>query len=309
MNAIEAVGLGRRFGAVAALDGVDLAVPAGSVLGLLGHNGAGKSTLVHVLATLLRPTSGTARVAGHDVVRQAARVRRSIGVTGQQATLDLTMSGRDNLLLVARLLGAGRRQARARADHLLDLFGLAAAADRPARTYSGGMRRRLDLAATLVRRPEVLFLDEPGTGLDPVSRLDLWDMVRQLTGTGTTVVLTTQHLEEADRLADAIVVLAGGRIIASGSPADLKARVGRRTATVQLSTDPDADAAETALRRADLRPVRDGRTLTTALTRDSDLTAVVRALDAAAVEPDRLTVAEPGLDEVYLALTARTEAR
>ncbi|GAA2410118.1 ATP-binding cassette domain-containing protein [Actinomadura vinacea] len=309
--AIEVAGLGKRFGSVTALDGIDLVVPPGTVLGLLGHNGAGKSTLVGVLATLLRPSWGSARVAGHDVVRHAPRVRRAIGVTGQDATLSLGMSGRDNLILVARLFGAGPRHARARADRLLELFGLTAAADRPARSYSGGMRRRLDLAVTLVRRPEVLFLDEPGTGLDPVSRLGMWDMVRRLAGTGCTVVLTTQHLEEADRLADSITVLAAGRVVASGPPEELKARIGRRTVRVWFATDDEVATADQALRQAGLPPERDGRqrSVTVTLAAENDLAAIVRTLDAAALEPARLTLDEPGLDQVYFALTGRTEAR
>ncbi|SEG85554.1 ABC-2 type transport system ATP-binding protein [Thermomonospora echinospora] len=302
--AVEVIGLRRSFGETAALDGIDLTVPRGTVLGLLGHNGAGKSTLVNVLTTLLRPTGGTARVAGHDVVEQAARVRRSIGLAGQHVTLDLAMSARDNLILAARLWGAGRRQARERAGHLLEVFGLTAAADRPARSCSGGMRRRLDLAVTFTRRPEVVFLDEPGTGLDPVSRLGMWDMVRGLTRAGSTVVLTTQHLEEADHLADSITVLAEGRVVASGTPADLKARVGRRTVEVRCVAADDVARAGEALHRAGLRPECDPlrRTVTAVVTRERDLAAMVRALDAAAVEPTRLTLAEPGLDQVYLAL-------
>ncbi|QFG20274.1 ABC transporter ATP-binding protein [Actinomadura sp. WMMB 499] len=310
--AIEMAGLGKSFGNVTALDGIDLTVPRGTVLGLLGHNGAGKSTLIGVLATLLRPSRGTARVAGHDVVADPSRVRRSIGVAGQATTLDPAMSGRDNLLVIARLFGAGRRDARARADLLLELFGLTAAAGRPARTYSGGMRRRLDLAVTLARRPEVVFLDEPGTGLDPVSRLDVWEMVRGLTGLGSTVVLTTQHLEEADRLADSITVLSGGSVIATGSPEELKARVGRRTATAWFTTGEDAVTAHRALDRAGgLRPVcdRPQHRVTTVLSRDRDLADLVRTLDAAGVEPARLTLAEPDLDQVYLALTSERGLR
>ncbi|MUN35847.1 ABC transporter ATP-binding protein [Actinomadura litoris] len=309
---IEVRGVTKRFGRVTALDDVDLTVPKGAVHGLLGHNGAGKSTLVGILATLLRPTGGSVRVAGLDVLERPAQVRRRIAVTGQQTTLDLTMSGRDNLYMTARLLGAGRRAARARTGRLLEAFELTAAADRPARAYSGGMRRRLDLAMTLVRRSEVVFLDEPGTGLDPASRLATWDMVRRLTATGTTVVLTTQHLEEADRLADAVTVLADGRVVATGSPEELKRRIGRRSATVHLATAADTLTADHALAGAGLHPECDHprRALTVTLNRDRDLTAVVRALDAAAIEPTRLTLAEPGLDQVYLALTGhrRTEA-
>ncbi|MGI5170108.1 ATP-binding cassette domain-containing protein [Spirillospora sp. CA-253888] len=308
---IEVAGLVKRFGAVTALAGVDLAAGPGTVLALLGHNGAGKSTLVNVLATLVRPTAGHARVAGLDVVGEARRVRRRIGLTGQYAAVDERLSGRENLTVLARLLGAPRPAARARAAQLLELLGLTGAADRAARTYSGGMRRRLDLAAGLVGRPEVLFLDEPTTGLDPVSRLAVWEMVRALAGDGVTVLLTTQHLEEADRLADSITVLAGGRAVASGTPAALKARVGHRTVTVGFTALPDLLAAERILGARGLRTSvdRPRRTATVVVRAARDTAAVVRTLDEAALEFHELTLAEPGLDEVYLALTGHGDGR
>ncbi|MGH3242294.1 MAG: ABC transporter ATP-binding protein, partial [Spirillospora sp.] len=211
---IETIGVGKRFDRVVALHGVDLAVPPGTVHALLGHNGAGKSTLINILATQIPPSHGTARVCGHDVVGQAPQVRRRIGLTGQTATLDERISGRDNLVLIGRLLGAGRRPAHARADELLEAFQLTDAAGRQTRGYSGGMRRRLDLAACLVGRPEVIFLDEPTTGLDPASRLGMWEIVEGLVREGATVLLTTQYLDEADRLADAITILSAGKVIA-----------------------------------------------------------------------------------------------
>src|SRR6187401_1611700 len=222
MYAIEAEGLVKRFGATTALAGVDLAVRPGTVLGLLGPNGAGKTTAVRVLATLLAPDGGTARVDGHDVAGAPAKVREAIGLTGQYASVDDTLSGRQNLIMIGRLLDMRRRDARARAAELLEWFDLTDAADRPARTYSGGMRRRLDLAASLVGRPAVVFLDEPTTGLDPSKRDDMWQVVRQLTADGSTVLLTTQYLEEADELADDIVVFDHGRVIAHGTPEELK---------------------------------------------------------------------------------------
>src|SRR5215203_1279273 len=225
-NGILAEGLGKRFGDLWALRDVDLVVPAGSVLGLLGHNGAGKTTAVRILTTLALPTTGRARVDGLDVVADARRVRGRIGLAAQAATVDGLLSARANLELVGRLHHLPRAVARRRADELLERLGLGAAADRLAKTFSGGMRRRLDLAATLVAAPPVLFLDEPTTGLDPQSRNDLWDLLRELVRDGATLLLTTQYLEEADRLADDIVVLADGRIAATGSPAALKARIG-----------------------------------------------------------------------------------
>ncbi|WP_447005902.1 ABC transporter ATP-binding protein [Saccharothrix isguenensis] len=308
---IETRELRRDFAGVQALDGLSLRVARGTVLGLLGHNGAGKTTLVNVLSTLLPPTSGTATVAGFDVVREAAAVRSRIGLTGQFAALDDQLTGADNLRLVARLLGARRAGARAQADALLEQFGLTAVAHRPVRTYSGGMRRRLDLAVSLAGRPEVLFLDEPTTGLDPESRARMWEVVLGLVADGATVLMTTQYLEEADRLADAVVVLAEGRIAAEGTPAELKRRVGVRTAhlTVTEASDDFTRAAD-ALRAAGLAAAGDAsrRELSVPVERSDDLVRLIHALDAAEVGTDGMTVAEPTLDDVYLAIARDTAA-
>lgn len=234
-SAIRTRQLTKHFGAVQALVGVDLEVPAGSVLGLLGHNGAGKTTLIQILSTVLPPSGGSAEVAGFDIVRDARRVRACIGVTGQFAALDEHLSGLANLVLISRLLGARPREARRRAAELVEQFGLTEAADRPMRTYSGGMRRRIDLAASLVARPSVLFLDEPTTGLDPVSRTALWETVEGLVAEGTTVLLTTQYLDEADRLADRIAVLSSGHVVTVGTAAELKAA---GTRSVRLTFGP-----------------------------------------------------------------------
>ena len=300
---IDAVDVSKTFGAVTALDGVSVSVRRGSVHGLLGHNGAGKTTLVDVLTTLRPPTGGTATVAGFDVVRAAAEVRRRIGVTGQFASVDEDLTGTQNLVLLGRLLGASRRQAAQRAAELLDLFGLAEAADRPAKGYSGGMRRRLDLASSLMGHPDVVFLDEPTTGLDPESRLGMWDVVRTLVAGGTTVLLSTQYLEEADQLADAITVLSHGRVIAAGTAAELKTRVGRRTVSATLALATDIGPALDTLRRAGLDPLQAGRTLTAPVDSSRALAVVVRALDEAGIEADELGLHEPTLDDVYLTLT------
>ena len=300
---IDAVDVSKTFGAVTALDGVSLSVPRGSVHGLLGHNGAGKTTLVDVLTTLRPPTGGTATVAGFDVVRAAAEVRRRIGVTGQFASVDEDLTGTQNLVLVGRLLGASRRQAAQRGAELLELFGLAEAADRPAEGYSGGMRRRLDLASSLMGDPDVVFLDEPTTGLDPESRLGMWDVVRTLVASGTTVLLSTQYLEEADQLADAITVLSHGQVIAAGTAAELKTRVGRRTVSATLALATDIGPALDTLRRAGLDPLPAGRTLTAPVDSSRALAVVVRALDEAGIEADELGLHEPTLDDVYLTLT------
>ncbi|MEO6082745.1 MAG: ATP-binding cassette domain-containing protein [Umezawaea sp.] len=307
---IEARDVTKAFGDVKALDGVSIAVPKGTVLGLLGHNGAGKTTLVNVLTTLLPPDSGSARVGGFDAVGQAHDVRSRIGLTGQFAAVDEQLSGTDNLVLIARLLGASTREARQRAGELLELFDLADAAKRPSRTYSGGMRRRLDLAAGLVGRPDVIFLDEPTTGLDPSSRLSMWEIVEKLVSDGTTVLLTTQYLDEADRLADSITVLAEGRVVASGTSSELKAQVGQRTVTVTLASAADLPKAMRSLERAGMQPVLDAEhnTLTAPVTASRELAVVVRALDEVGLEASELALGEPTLDDVYLTLAANKAA-
>ncbi|MGW2344114.1 ATP-binding cassette domain-containing protein [Streptomyces sp. NPDC001661] len=309
--AVLSEGLEKRFGkgpkAVHAVRGLDLAVREGTVCGLLGPNGAGKTTAVRLLTTLLRPDAGTARVAGYDVTAQPQEVRRRIGVTGQYASVDGDLTGRENLRLFARLLRAPR--ARSRADELIERFELTDAADRPARTYSGGMRRRLDLASSLITRPAVLFLDEPTTGLDPHSRNGIWEAVRELSRGGTTVVLTTQYLEEADQLADDIVLIDGGRAAHSGTPAELKARIGHYAQVVVAQ-----DAGEQALHAAAVvldqltgaRPEVDAeRRVVGAVVLDPAVTLprVVRELDASGVPLLDATLRPPTLDEVFLRLT------
>ncbi|MBT2895102.1 MULTISPECIES: ATP-binding cassette domain-containing protein [unclassified Streptomyces] len=301
---IEVSDVTKSFGATRALDGVSLAVPRGSVLGLLGHNGAGKTTVVGILSTLSLPTSGRARVAGLDVTRNAEEVRRRIGLTGQYAAVDETLSGHANLVLIARLLGASRAQAAARAEELLDLFSLTDAALRKVKGYSGGMRRRLDLAASLVGQPEVIFLDEPTTGLDPSARRGLWAVVKRLVQEGTTVLLTTQYLDEADFLADSITVLSSGRVIASGTADELKDRVGHRSVSVTLRVAEDRPRAVRALEAAGLAPAheQDGLVLTMPVKDSTGLAGVVRASDEAGVELAGLAFSEPSLDDVYMAL-------
>lgn len=309
--AIEAEGLTKRFGSTQALAGVDLVVPRGTVHGVLGPNGAGKTTAVRILSTLLTPDTGTARVNGLDVVRDAARVRRSIGLTGQYASVDEDLTGRQNLVLFGTLLDLGRTGARARAAELLAWFDLADAADRPAKTYSGGMRRRLDLAASLVGRPDVIFLDEPTTGLDPAKREDMWDVVRQLVADGSTVLLTTQYLEEADALADEITVVDHGRVIAHDTPDGLKRVVGGQTLEVRPA-DP-ARLADTAAVLAHVttgaRPdeIRKG-VLAVPVADDTALTATVERLAAAGIAVTELSLHLPSLDEVFFTLTGRTTA-
>lgn len=308
--AVLSEGLEKRFRDVRALRGLDLAVPQGTVCGLLGRNGAGKTTAVRVLTTLLAPDAGTARVAGHDVVREAAAVRRSIAVTGQYASVDGDLTGAENLRLFARLL----RAPRSRADELLERFGLTEAADRPARTYSGGMRRRLDLAAGLVTRPAVLFLDEPTTGLDPHSRNDIWNAVRELARDGTTVLLTTQYLEEADQLADDIVLIDEGRAAHQGTPEGLKARIGSYAEVVVAPEggEPALHAAAVVLDQlTGAEPVLDRERRTAgAVVLDPRLTLprIVRELDAGRVPVVDATLRPPTLDEVFLRLTTRKES-
>ncbi len=302
---IEAQGLKKRFGATVALDGIDLGVPAGSILGVLGPNGAGKTTAVRILTTLSLPDEGSARVAGHDVVAEAEAVRRKIGVTAQDATLDEVLTGRENLEMVGRLSGLRRAAAGARANELLAQFDLTDAADRLLKTYSGGMRRRLDLSAGLVTRPPVLFLDEPTTGLDPTSRARMWEVIRALVSDGVTLLLTTQYLDEADELADRIVVIDHGRVIADGTAAQLKAQTGGARLEVTLS-EPSTEAAA-ALAEYVAGPVHvshDGRRLRAPVRSATGLaTTIVRALDDAAITVDDVEVHQPSLDDVFFALT------
>ncbi|UQX00455.1 ATP-binding cassette domain-containing protein [Streptomyces sp. RerS4] len=304
--AVLSEGLEKHYGEVRALRGLDLAVPPGSVCGLLGPNGAGKTTAVRILTTLTTPTAGRALVAGHDVTRAPDAVRRAIGVTGQYASVDGDLTGRENLRLFARLAGLRGRAGRDRADALLERFGLAEAADRTASTWSGGMRRRLDLAAGLITHPRVLFLDEPTTGLDPAAREHIWTAVRELADEGTTVLLTTQYLEEADRLADDVVVVDRGRAVASDTPAALKARIGAH-ARVTVPRAPALAAAAAVLDRlTGGLPTLDEERLTVGVTvADPGLTLprIIRALDAAGVPVTDASLRPPTLDEVFLRLT------
>ena len=303
--AIEATGLRKHFGPTIALDGLDLEVPTGSILGVLGPNGAGKTTAIRILTTLTLPDGGTARVAGHDVVREAAAVRTQIGVTAQAATLDELLTGRQNLIMVGRLSGLRRRDAHARAAELLERFDLAAAGGRILKGYSGGMRRRLDLAAGLVTQPPVLFLDEPTTGLDPTSRLRMWSVIRELVADGASVLLTTQYLDEADELADRIVVIDHGRAIAEGTPSELKTRTGdaRLELTIAVA-DPGAPAALAPFVTDTVHVSHDGRRLRGSVRNTPGLaTTVVRALDDAGIAVDDVQVHQPSLDDVFFALT------
>ncbi|MTV24115.1 ATP-binding cassette domain-containing protein [Nitriliruptoraceae bacterium ZYF776] len=306
-TAIQAVGLRRSFDGQVVLDGVDLAVARGSILGLLGPNGAGKTTVVRILSTLLRADAGTISVAGHDVAREPAAVRAAIGVTGQFAAVDDLLSPRENLQLVADLLHLDREEARGRIAELLTRFDLEDAADRPTSTLSGGMRRKLDLAMTLVGRPEVIFLDEPTTGLDPRSRRELWQAVRDLRDAGTTILLTTQYLEEADHLADRIAVLDHGRIVAEGTPAELKRRIPGGHVELHL---PDLGALEetaAALRTDQL----DRQALTVQVPNDGSLAALrqlIDQLDRAQLPVESLALHRPDLDDVFLTLTGRAAA-
>jgi len=303
--AISVRGLHKSFGDVRALDGVDLSVAPGTVLGLLGPNGAGKTTAVRVMATLLRPDAGEVCVAGLDVVRDAAKVRERIGLAGQYAAIDENLTGLENLVMVGRLYGMSRAAATVRGRELLDRFGLTDAAGRPAKTYSGGMRRRLDLGAALVAKPPVLFLDEPTTGLDPRSRLDLWTTIEELVAEGRTVLLTTQYLDEADRLADTVAVIDRGRVIAEGTPDELKDRVGGERLEVRLAARGDAQAAVGALAAlSDEAPLADGDTVTAGVRRRAGVIVdAVRRLDEAGVGVEDITLRRPTLDDVFLSLT------
>jgi len=305
--AVEARGLCKSYGKQLVLDGVDLDVAQGSVFALLGPNGAGKTTIVHILATLLNPDAGSASIAGHDLRDEPEAVRAAIGVTGQFSAVDELLSGEENLLLMGRLRHLGERQARRRASELLEQFELTEAAKKPLAAFSGGMKRRLDLAMTLVTVPSVIFLDEPTTGLDPRSRRTMWQIVRSIVGEGVTVFLTTQYLEEADELADRVAVLDHGRLVAQGSPAELKRRVGGGYLRLQFS---NSASFERAARLVD-EATRDDAALALDVPSESDLPSIRRALDrldSVGVEPDSLTVHTPDLDDVFFALTGAPAA-
>ena len=308
--AIEARGLRKRYGDVEALRGIDLTVEPGTVFGLLGPNGAGKTTAVRILTTLLQPDDGTATVAGVDVLRDGARVRALIGLAGQYAAVDENLTGFENLEMVGRLYHMGRAASSERATELLAQFELDEAGDRPASTYSGGMRRRLDLAAALVARPPVLFLDEPTTGLDPRSRLALWDGIETLLAEGTTVLLTTQYLDEADRLARRIAVIDHGVVIAEGTPDELKSRVGGERLELRLDDPRDCARAVEALARfaADRPSIEDGTVRVPLRARRGAIADAVRLLDEAGVAIDDIALATPTLDDVFLQLTGHTAA-
>ena len=308
MPAVEVRSLVKCFGETRAVDGIDLTIRRGTVYGLLGPNGAGKTTTIRVLATLLRPDGGTARVLGHDVVREAAAVRAKVSLTGQFASVDEDLTGRENLVLIARLQGLSWRDARARATELLEAFELAEAARRRVKTYSGGMRRRLDIAASLVVTPELLFLDEPTTGLDPRSRNQVWDIVRAIAAEGTTVLLTTQYLEEADKLAERLAVIDNGRVIAEGTSSDLKRSVGGSTLRVRIRSADRTAEAESLLRELlgpDVHNGSEPAVLTASVADDRLVGTALSALARAGIGVAEVTLGQPSLDEVFFALTGR----
>jgi daunorubicin resistance ABC transporter ATP-binding subunit len=302
--AIFVEGLTKRFGSLQALGGIDFEVSRGTVFGLLGPNGAGKTTAIRILTTILHPDGGRAEVLGHDVVKDPEGVRYRIGLAGQYAAVDPNLTGRENLRLIGRLAQLASRQIAPRAAELLERFGLSEAADRPVRTYSGGMRRRLDVAAALVQRPPVLFLDEPTTGLDIQGRGELWDMIRELVADGTTVLLTTQYLEEADRLAGRIAVIDKGRVIANDTPAGLKAQLGSTVIEIGMNSEAAARSARELLSRTfGDHAEREGASVRLMADGAGVLMDVLRSLDAAGLGPAALAVREPSLDDVFLGLT------
>jgi ABC-2 type transport system ATP-binding protein len=303
--AIEAEHLVKRFGDQTAVDDVSFGVPQGSVLGLLGPNGAGKTTAVRMMTTLTTPTSGTARVAGHDVLREADAVRRSMGLTGQAATVDELLTGRENLRLIGSLYGLSRAYVKQASDELLERFSLTEAGSRVVKTYSGGMRRRLDLAVSLIATPPVLFLDEPTTGLDPRSRVELWDVLRGLVSDGTTLLLTTQYLEEADQLADRIIVIDHGRVIAEGTALELKDRSGKAAIVLTVSRAEDLEAAEGLLRThvSEVHVDAGARQLTAPADGLRDMTRIAAVFEGSRIELDDLGLKRPSLDDVFLNLT------
>ncbi len=306
MNAIEAVDVVKTFGDVEALGGVSLAVEPGVVYGLLGPNGAGKTTLIRILATLLKPDSGEARVAGIDALHRPIAVRHKIGLAGQAAAIDEFLTGRENVEMVGRLYNLNSAEASRRAEEVLERIHLIEAADRQVKTYSGGMRRRLDLAASLVGRPEVLFLDEPTTGVDPGSRLDLWDLIEELVEGGTTLLLTTQYLEEADRLADRIGVIDLGKLIAEGTSDELKGQLGGDVVEIHVDGDDKSQAIEAMKRVSGEDPTIEGFSLSIPAPQGAQtLTAVVRELDERRIKPKDIALRKPTLDDVFLTLTGR----
>ena len=303
--AVEAIDLVKRFGDNTAVDGVSFVVPEGTVLGLLGPNGAGKTTTVRMLTTLSVPTSGTGRVAGHDIIREPDAVRRSMGLTGQAATVDELLTGRENLRLIGRLSGLSRSYIRETSESLLERFDLTAAADRMAKTYSGGMRRRLDLAVSLIAAPPVLFLDEPTTGLDPRSRTELWEVLRGLVRDGTTLLLTTQYLEEADHLADDIVVIDKGRVIAAGTPTQLKDQAGAASVVLTLTNAADLGRAVELIRSCspELHVEEASRRITAQADGLADMTRIGNLVESSGIPVDDLGLKRPSLDDVFLHLT------
>ncbi|MCE9598097.1 MAG: ATP-binding cassette domain-containing protein [Spirochaetia bacterium] len=304
--AIETIGLVKKFGETRALDGINLKIQQGSVYGLLGPNGAGKTTTIRILATLLKPTEGKATVLGQDVVREAASVRARVGLTGQYASVDEELTGHENLVLIGRLLGLSWKAANVRSAELLSAFGLSDAATRLARTYSGGMRRRIDIAAGLVFTPEIVFLDEPTTGLDPRSRSQVWDIVRAIAAQGTTVLLTTQYMEEADRLADRLAVIDHGRVIAEGTSQDLKSSVGASTLRVRLYNAEDRAAAETKLTQSmalEILPGNDPLSFVANIAREAQIPEIFQTLSGDGIRLAEFATGQPSMDDVFFALT------